>query len=71
METVIIVVAAVIIVFWFVIPYYIAIFRKDTKKIRTCTSLSIFKIEQELEKNSAQISKDTEAQNTSGSKTSA
>lgn len=49
------IVAVVILVAWFVIPYYIALLKKDVKKFRTSVSFAHFvKAEQEIEKETAQ-----------------
>lgn len=57
MENVIVLFIVVVVVLgaWFVIPYYIALFKKDVKRIRTSASFAPFaKAEQEIEKETAQ-----------------
>ncbi len=54
---------------WFIVPYYIALFKKDVEKIRTSATFAHFvKAEQEIEKKIDQsASKDAEsANNTAG-----
>ena len=57
MKNAIVLLIVVVVVFgaWFVVPYYIALFKKDVKKIRTSASFAPFiKAEQEIEKETNQ-----------------
>ena len=59
METVVvlIIIAIIVLALWFVVPYYIALFKKDVTKIRTSATLATFvKAEQEIEKKADQSS---------------